>query len=90
MTYYQSANNKFSDGLLNRPAGSSLSRSRSIAATAAGVARSEKSLPTTAGGPYSALDQLAASHLLNALAHPLLAQQVAVVKEGGKHLAPAP
>src|SRR5690349_6162790 len=29
-------------------------------------------------------------HLLNALARPLLPQQVAVVKEGGKRLAPAP
>lgn len=31
------------------------------------------------GGPYSALDQLAASHLLNALARPLLPQQNAIV-----------
>ena len=38
------------------------------------------------GGPYSALDQLALPQLLNTLASPLLSQQVAVVKEGGKLL----
>ena len=73
MTYYQSSNNTLSDG--PEPTGGQLAQPQSLdRATAAGVARSEKSLPTTAGGPYSALDQLAASHLLNALAHPLLAQ----------------
>ena len=41
------------------------------------------------GGPYSALDKLAVPQLLHALAHPLLPEQVAVVKESGERLAPA-
>jgi hypothetical protein len=46
--------------------------------------RADSAVARHRGGPFSALDQIAASQLFDALAHPLRPQQVAVVKEGVK------